>query len=275
MLADSQSDEDAAAAMAAEEAAAEEAAAAAVGEAAEDEDEDDADAHDEDADSARLDQERRHPLTNLPPPADDVDIAHAFTVGPNAAKKIDADVLTLGEQVKAAIAFASTGRSKYHVWGVMGSINMENKFSTYVQNFTYSAVNKTVAPQSELSFSYRFTPNERLDPRSFQLALTVFYEAQGHTGNAIRGHSTTFFNSTVATVAGPETMSNGLFLFILAFSVAAAAAAIYAYRNMEGAKPASAEMGTEESSKNEWLEDHHNLVNTGGGRAKTRHAGKK
>jgi len=247
--------------MSAEDLAAEEAAAAAVGEAAEEEMEDDADALDEDADSARFDPDR-HPLSNMPPSATDVQVGHAFTSGLD-----DSAILTLGQETKAVIAFANTGRSLYHVWGVMGSLNMEKNFQNYVQNFTYSVVNKSVNANGELSFSYAFTPNERLDVSSFQLSLSVFYEAQGSSGSAIRGHSTTFFNSTVGTKPGPEAMSNGLFLFLMVALVGAGVGAYFVMKSTE-AKQAAPEMGTTSSSKNEWLEEHNNMARTGGGQSK-------
>lgn len=254
----------------------EEEAAAAVGEAAEEEEDDDADALDEDADIARYDPERRHPLTDLPPASTDVSVGHAFLTNFSETKSKASDiVITLGETIKTIVAFANEGRGSYHVWGVMGSLNLNEKFAVHVQNFTYTMINKTVEPGTELSFSYSFTPNERLDIRPFQLALTVFYEAQGSTGNAIRGYSTTFFNNTVATEPGPQTISNGVFILIVVVLIGAAIGGFFAFKRMEAVKTAKPEMGTEESSKNEWLEEHEAMVKTGGGRARSRPAAKR
>lgn len=254
----------------------EEEAAAAVGEAAEEEEDDDADALDEDADIARYDPERRHPLSDLPPPSSDVSVGHAFLTKFSETKSKASDiVVTLGETIKTVIAFANHGRGSYHVWGVMGSLNMNDNFKIHVQNFTYAMINKTVEPQEELSFSYAFTPHERLDIRPFQLALTAFYEAQGSTGNAIRGYSTTFFNATVATEPGLQTMSNGLFMLIVVVLIGAAIGGFFAFKKMEAVKTAKTEMGTEDSSKNEWLEEHEAMVKTGGGRARSRAAAKR
>lgn len=239
-----------------------------MGEAAEEEEDDDADAMDEEADSARFDSDR-HPLSDMPPPADDVLVAHTFTKCLNAT-----ETLVLGDKCKTLVAFANSGRGRYHVWGVMGSLNMQHKFAVHVQNFTYGVVNKTVSSAGELSFSYEFTPNERLDTRAFQLALSVFYEARGSSGNAIRGHSTTFYNATVATEPGPQTMSNATFMAVFVVAIAAAAGAVYVLRTTE-AKKEPVEMGTADSSKNEWLEEHQAMVKTGGGRARSKNAGKK
>ncbi|KAI0565850.1 translocon-associated protein alpha subunit [Gracilaria domingensis] len=253
----------------------EEQAAAAVEEAAEEEEDDDADALDEDADSAQYDPERRHPLTDLPLSAEDVGIGHAFLTKFSETKSKESDiVVTLGETIKTVIAFANHGRGPYHVWGTMGSLNMKHNFKIHVQNFTYTMVNKTVAPDGELSFSYSFTPHERLDIRPFQLALTVFYEAQGSTGKAIRGHSTTFFNTTIATEPGPQSMSNGLFLLIVALVCGASAGGFFMFKKMESTKTVKTEMGTEMDSKNEWLEEHQAMM-TGGGRARSRPSAKR
>lgn len=174
--------------MNAEDLAAEEATSAAVGEVAEEEEDDDADALDEDADSARFDSDR-HPLSDMPPPAHDVLIAHTFAKGFD-----DTTALTLGETCKTLVGFANDGWGQYHVWSVMGSLNTQKKFDIHVQNFTYGVVNKTVVSNSELTFSFDFTPNEHLDIRPFQLDLYVFYKARDAGRNAIRGNSTTFFN---------------------------------------------------------------------------------
>lgn len=259
------------------EIAAEEAAAAAVGEDAEDEEDEDADALDEDADSARYDPSHRHPLSELPPSSDAVSVGHFFVSGMSGDNKASRSTVTLGELIKTVIAFANNGRTAMHVWGVMGSLNHDNRFSIYVQNFSYSMINKTVASGEELSFSYEFTPNAHLDIRPFQLAITMFYEAQSSSGNAIRGYSTTFFNSTIVTEPGSGTMSNGLFMLFFFVGIAAAFAAWYVWKNLElsGQKVETTETGTVYSSKNEWLEEHHNLTRTGGGRAKLKSDTKK
>lgn len=242
--------------------AAEEAAAAAVGEVADEEAEDEADALDEDADSARLDP-NRHPLWNMPPSAGDVDIGYKFAAGLGEDK-----VLTLGDQVQVLIAFSNAGRSLYHIWGVMGSLNMHNNFNMYVQNFSYHGVNKTVSANKEMSLWYKFTPNERLDTRKFQLALSVFYEAQSSAGNAIRGHSTTFFNETVGTVAGEQSIGNTTFMIILVLCIAGAVAVIvYLLSGSQESKKAMPEMGTDISKENEWLEEHSRTMQSGGGRS--------
>lgn len=253
------------------EIAAEEAAAAAVEEAAEGEEDDDADALDEDADSARYDPERRHPLSEMPPSATDVQIGHAFLSGMSVDKKTFKDLVTLGDPVETVVAFSNQGRTPYHVWGVIGSLNRDTKFSVYVQNFSYTVVNKTINSGEELSFKYEFTPNERLDIRPFQLAITTFYEARSSNGNSIRGHSSTFYNSTVLTQPSPNTMSNGVFLLFCLFGITGAVGMWYVWKKVQAVQQKEVvEMGTTDPSKNEWLEDHHNMISTGGGRAKRR-----
>lgn len=253
------------------EIAAEEAAAAAVEEDAEDEDDGDGDALDEDADAARYDPDRRHPLSDLPPPADNVQIGHVFETGlGEPAKSGDDSVLTLGEPVKVVVAFSNKGRLPYHVWGVTGSLNHHNRYSVFVQNFSYTMLNRSIGVGGELSFSYTFIPNERLDVRPFQLALTMFYEAQSTSGSALRGHSTTFFNSSITTKPGPHTMSNGLFMLFFSMAVAAAVGAWFAWKTWseKAKKDQASEASASETSKSEWLEDHHLM--SGGGRARQR-----
>ncbi len=244
---------------------AEEAAAAAVGQQAEEEeDEEGGDAMDEDADSARLHPDK-HPLTALPPPARDVSIAAKFVDGLG-----DDRTLTLGNDVRVLVALANNGRSIYHVWGIMGSLNMDNRFSMYVQNFSYTGVNHTVPAGSELSMSYSFTPNERLDTRNFQLSLSVFYEAQSSDGSALRGHSTTFFNETVGTKAGPQSINNTAFMTLVVLFLLACGGliAFFLAPSAEPSKRAAAqEMGTSQSKDSDWLEEHSRTMQSGGGRA--------
>lgn len=255
---------------AARAAAEEDAAAAAVEEdAEEEEDEDGGDALDEDADAARYDPESpRHPLSVLPPSNDDAHVGHAFKSGMSTNPKTSSALLTLGDSVKTVIAFSNQAKTPILVWGAIGSLNNPDNFRIHVQNFTYGLVNRTVEPGHELSFSYSFTPNAHLDVRPFQLAITLFYETQSSMGAALRGHSTTFYNATVETQPGSQTMSNTTFLLFFVTLVAAAGGAAYIFKNMEGEKNETVETGTEDNSKNEWLEEHHNLIKTGGGRGK-------
>lgn len=246
--------------------AAEEEAAAMVEDAAEEDDDDDADAHDSDADASRFDPNDPNvfPLTDMPEAAKDAEFGFAFS--PALA---DGKTLVLGQKTRTAIALYNGGRTRVHVWGAMGSLNMPNHFPSYVQNFTYGVVNQTVGAGGEMSFEYEFEPNERLDTRDFTLALSVFYEAQGTSGNVIRAHSTTFVNQTVTTIAGPQTVGNATFMALFVAVIAAAAGGAYYAKSLgdETQRVAATEMGTTTSDGKEWLEDHQSMLK-GGGRAK-------
>lgn len=196
-------------------------------------------------------------------------VGHTFVTGINSSEEASETTVVAGDPIKTIVAFSNEGRLRYHVWGVIASLNNDKMFDIYVQNFSYAIVNKTVEAGDELSFSYEFTPNARLDIRPFSLAITMFYEAQSSIGNAIRGHSTTFYNSTVVTAPGTQSMSNNMFLLCFFVGVAAAVGAWFVWKNLETAtSKETVEMGTSDGSKNEWLEEHHNMTRTGGGRAK-------
>jgi hypothetical protein len=245
----------------------EDAAAAVVGDAAEAEEDDDADAMDEEADASRFDPNDpdHHPLSNMPPPSRDVDIGQAFADGLKEGRK-----LVLGKKARVTVGFANNARVSYHIWGIMGSLNMPHNFDIHVQNFTYAVVNQTVPPGGEISFDYSFEPNERLDTRDFTLALSAFYEAQSTKGNVIRAHSTTFFNETIIAEAGPQAVNNVAFLAILLVTVAAAVGGIFYVKTLsDHTKRSVPEMGTTSSSATEWLEDHNSML-TGGGRTKSK-----
>lgn len=221
---------------------------------------------DEDADTARPHPDR-HPLSLLPAAARDVTIGHAFTSG---GVSVESAPVTLGEEVNVLIAFANGARTRMHVWGICGSLNDANRPNVHVQNFTYTHINTTVSANSELSMSYSFTPNERLDTRPFRLALTVFYEAQSADGSALRGHSTTFYDTVINTKAGPQSVSNTAFLLLAALFLAACAAGVAfllaptAEPDKKTGAPAAA---AAESTSSDWLEEHRNTMQRGGGRA--------
>lgn len=255
--ADDAADEEAAVAQMLADQAAEDAAMADVEEDAAEEDDDDAGAADADADSSRFDPTDPlvFPLTDMAEPAKDAEFVHAFAAGLG-----DGATLTLGEKARAVVAIANGGRSRLHVWGVMGSLNMPHDFGQYVQNFTYGLVNTTVGAGGEMSFDYEFVPNERLDTRDFVMALSVFYEAQGATGNVIRAHATTFLNQTVTAVAGPQTVGNAMFMVLLLATIAAASAAGFYVKSLSEEKkekkaPVS-EIGTEKPANDDWLDGH-------------------
>lgn len=265
-------DDDAVAQMMADRA--EEEAAGDVGAAAEEEDDVDADAHDADADSARFDHTDPSvfPLTDMPEPSEKAEFGYAFAKGLS-----DGVTLTLGEDARAVIGVSNGGRTKLHVWGVMGSLNMPHDFGQYVQNFTYGVVNSTVSAEGEMSFDYAFTPNERLDTREFVMALSVFYEAQTATGNVISAHSTTFLNQTVTAVAGPQAVGNTLFMFLLVAAIAAATGAGYYAKSLSDEKktPTSSSESSDKSKagNDNWLEGHDTMVQKGS-RKKSGKAGK-
>lgn len=291
---------DDAAAEAAAEAAADAAADEALGQ-IDDEDDGDAGALDEDADLARYDPEMRHPLSVMPPSSSDVRIGYSFISGlssspaPSSGDASDdvSPLITLGTEVKLILSIANEGKNLFNVWGIMGSLNRADKFAVHIQNFSYSLINHTMPPGGELSSTYRFTPNERHDVRPFQLAITIFYEARSSiSGNAIAGHSTTFYNATVATKPGPQIVSNTLFMFFFALFVAAVAAAVFIYKKsieqQENQKDNSSSTSTRDTSsiqkdssnptdpsKNEWLEGALGINKPGSGKAKRKSKDKK
>lgn len=242
-----------------EDIAAEEAAAAAVGEQAGlDADDDISDALDEDVDAARatIEDPTKHPLSNMPPPSDDVDVSTVIK-GLN-----DDGILPVGQDYSALVAFGNSGRTSFHVWGVMGSLNYDDDWKVYVQNFTYQVVNRTVESGQELSLNYRFLPNDRLDTRDFRMALSLFYEARNTGGEAVRSHSSTFFNQTVKAVAGPAKVSASYAAFIVSLLAALGAGGFYGYKAFSDADKPSIDTTTTEGqgSKDDWLAEHHNMI---------------
>lgn len=123
----------------------------------------------------------RHPLTDMPPPAEDVDTAHYFPEHPDHK-------FPIGEVVTALCHFSNEGSTFYNVSAIMGSLNSPFEFRHHFQNYSYKPFGIVVKPGEEVTFNYNFQLHAELEPVDYQLAITVFYESDKHA------FSTTFFN---------------------------------------------------------------------------------
>jgi|LauGreSBDMM110SN_4_FD.fasta_scaffold119322_2 hypothetical protein len=77
----------------------------------------------------------------------------------------------------------------------MGSLNAQHDFGLYYQNYSYIPQQGLVKEDEEATFHYTFQLHPQLEPDSYYLAHTVFYESSTAAGRRI--YSSTFFNSTV------------------------------------------------------------------------------
>lgn len=182
-------------------------------------------------------------------------------------------VVPLGKTIQTYVGLSNRDARAYRVTGVAGSLNRVEGFRTYVQNLTVAPFNRTVEPGSEASFSYTFSLNDRLDVRSYRLALTVFYQrASMATGSASASarHSATFYNATISTVDNSSVMDGRTFAIGAVVVLGGIAAAVAAIRGShpDGDAPTAAgtstkapvEMGTASGDtgddEDEWLSEH-------------------
>jgi hypothetical protein len=141
----------------------------------------------------------KHPLTDMPPPAEDVESAHFFPDHPDHK-------FPIGEVVTALCHFSNEGSTYYNVSAIMGSLNSPFEFRHHYQNYSYKPFGTVVKPGEEITLSYNFQVHSELEPVDYQLAITVFYESDKHS------FSTTFFNQVIRTYPAACNLYSSLIL---------------------------------------------------------------
>ncbi|GMH42838.1 hypothetical protein BSKO_10757 [Bryopsis sp. KO-2023] len=128
-----------------------------------------------------------HPLTNLPKAGE---LSTVWVLPDHPSKEFPA-----GEYVPILVGVHNGGKTPYNVSFIMGSLNLPQEFSYYVQNFTLNHYWSVVKPEEEATFQYKFRPDKSLSPMELRVALTVFYQDDKGTP-----FSSTFFNETIDIV---------------------------------------------------------------------------
>ncbi|KAJ8905416.1 hypothetical protein NDN08_001923 [Rhodosorus marinus] len=205
---------------------------------------------------------QRYPLNDIPPPLSGISVYSTLGNENNNA-------LTLGKETESQMTFVNGLDEGIHVWGVMGSLNQHDLYSSFVQNFSYSLVNATIPAKSEFSVIYKFRPFLRLEPKQYQMALTVFYEKKkAISAPLVASYGSTYFNQTVELTTGEGTMDNQTFLLIVIGIVVLALGAFGAYKGYEiyskRSGRARMETGTRQNVESQWVEEHEKMLNTGG-----------
>lgn len=126
----------------------------------------------------------KHPLTDMPRSAKEVETSHFFPVHSD-------NKMPIGDAVTALCHFSNDGSTVYNVTAIMGSLNSPVDFRHYFQNYSYKPYGVIVKAGEEISFKYAFQIHTELEPIDYQLSITVFYESEKGS------FSTTFFNQTV------------------------------------------------------------------------------
>jgi hypothetical protein len=123
----------------------------------------------------------KHPLTDMPPGAEDVETSYYFPEHTN-------NKFPLGETVTALCHFSNEGSSYYNVTAIMGSLNSPFDFRVHFQNYSFKTFGTVVKPGEEITFQYSFQVHPDLQAADYQLALTVFYDSDRQS------FSSTFYN---------------------------------------------------------------------------------
>lgn len=170
-------------------------------------------------------------------------------------------VIPAGAIVSAVIGVDNQGETPYIVQSIQGAIGNPLDFQSF-QNFSEMPVELRVDAGEQATFTYRFRPSERFEPRDFLLTVVVNLKDKDE-GLFVN----TAFNQTV-TLTDPE--SEGGVVTLLAYGAIAVAAAVFYMKNAEnngnnsnnGKKSSGSnkkaaskvETGTNMTQENEWLQ---------------------
>ena len=128
-----------------------------------------------------------HPLTNMPPAAENV--VTAFITPEHMDHKFP-----IGGTVNVLCHFRNDGDKAINVTGIMGSINLANDFRVYIWNNSFKGVYVEVQSNEEATFMYPFQMHPQLDiDTKLTMANTIFYEYSDVKGM----YSSTFMNQTI------------------------------------------------------------------------------
>lgn len=123
----------------------------------------------------------KHPLTDMPGPAEDVSAVQYFPNQPDLK-------LPIGDVITVLCHFSNEGSGYYNISGIMGSLNAPIDFRHHFQNYSYKPFGVVVKGGEEISLKYTFQLHPELEPVDYQLAVTVFYDSESES------FSNTFFN---------------------------------------------------------------------------------
>ena len=128
-----------------------------------------------------------HPLTNMPPPAENV--VTAFLAPDHLDHKFP-----IGGTVNVLCHFRNDGDKAINVTGIMGSINLAHDFRVHIWNNSFKGVYVEVQANEEATFLYPFHMHPQLDiDTKLTMANTIFYEYSDVKGM----YSSTFMNQTI------------------------------------------------------------------------------
>mmetsp|Transcript_6431 Transcript_6431/g.19473 ORF Transcript_6431/g.19473 Transcript_6431/m.19473 type:complete len:289 (+) Transcript_6431:142-1008(+) len=205
-----------------------------------------------------------YPLSKIPPPLPGVDVVAAFRT----------ENFEVGKPTESLITFINNGGEALHIWRLAGSLNNEANFANYIFNLTQTIVNVTIPANCDFSMVYPVTLHERLEPRKYQMALTVFYEKSAAVTREFgASYANTFFNETVPVSYPAGFIDNKMFYILVLVFFALLAAAIGGFKGYQiysknKMRTSRYETGTRTTVDDDWTAEHQKMLNVGGGRKK-------
>ena len=166
---------------------------------------------------------QQHPLTDMPPASEDVSVSFYYPTHDGHGSKLPVD-----DMVTVLCHFSNEGETSLNISAAMGSLNMAHDFNMYVQNFSFKPYGLVVPPNEEVTLSYEFMMDPRLDTtQDYTISHSLFY---GNVQNAEEWYTSTFFNSTVELYSDePEIDAESVVLVLMALGLTAFTVAVAFY----------------------------------------------
>jgi hypothetical protein len=112
-----------------------------------------------------------------------------------------------GVPVELLLTMSNGGKKPLALSTLFATLYHPQDYKYQILNFTRLNVNLTLAPGSDVSLTYTFTPDPYLEPRAFGLAVQILYT------DGASNFSHTFFNDTV-TIAEPPSSFDAQTVFV-------------------------------------------------------------
>lgn len=162
-----------------------------------------------------------------------------------------------GEPSEIVLGISNNGGSPLKVAIVRAHLNLPYDHRINVQNFTAQDLNTTVPAKVQASFSYSFTIHKYLQPGTFDLVGSVFYELDNQLYKSV------FYNGTVEVVE-PSGFVSGETMFLVTLGLGLlgllgmwAYAQVQKFSKKQRRTTKKVETGTRpgaDAASNEWLQ---------------------